>query len=689
MKTARFIASHPVAIIVACGLLCLPAAYGFLTTTVNYDILTYLPQDLDSMKGEKVLDEEFQDASISILILKDMEAREILELEDGIRGLPGVATVLGVHDVLAPTIPMEILPESIRDRISSGDSSLILVKYTGNSSSQSTQEAIGRIRGMAGKRCFLSGMSAILKDTKDLVDRETPLYVTLAVAFSVLVLCLAQESLLVPFVFLVQIGVAILYNLGTNFLFGQISYITKALVAVLQLGVTMDFSIFLLGRYEEERARSPEDLRGAMAGALHSTFLTISGGALTEVAGFLALCAMQLTLGKDIGVVMAKGVLFGLLCTMTLLPSLLLLLDRPIHRLSHRSLMPSFRGTATLVTKRPWVFGLVFLILFVPAVFGRTRVRQYYNLVDSLPPDMDSVAATNMLKSDYGMTTTHFLLVRDTVTRHDLRDLVGKVESVDGVGSVLALDAFLGPLIPEEMLPDGLRGIFSKGGWKLVLVNSVYKAATDEEAAQVDRIASLVKEVDPEALVTGEGVLVNDLVRVAAEDFRRVDLVSIGAICLIIALVFVSLSVPVLMVAGIELAILLNLAFSFFIGQTIPFIATIVIGCIQLGVTIDYAILLVTRYREHLRGGSPKSDAMRRALQASGPSITVSALSLFAATFGVGLISKVSMLRSLCMMIARGALISMAVILFLMPATFLLCEKAVAATSLHWRKKES
>jgi uncharacterized protein len=685
MKLGRLIARHSVLIIVIAAALMVPAAIGFIATRVNYDILSYLPQDLESMKGEAVLDRDFHDAYLSILIVRTMEAKDVIALEERIRGVEGVLTVMGAGDVLSPSVPPEILPDGVRRQLYAGDSTLVLIKYKESGVSPLTQKAIGEVRALAGSQCLLSGVSPILKDTKDLVDRETPLYVLLAVVFSVVVLILTMESPLIPAVFLAEIGVAILYNFGTNIFLGQISYITKALAAVLQLGVTMDFSIFLLNRYEEERARLPDDHREAMARAIHKTFLTISAGGLTEMAGFLSLCVMTLTLGVDIGLVMAKGVVMGLLCTMTLLPSMILVLDGPLHRIRHRPLLPTFTRATGWITRHPRAVSVVFILLFIPALYGNFHVKQYYNLTESLPADMPSMVATNKLKADYHMTTSHFILVHDTVPAYRIRALVTDIKALPGITNALASESLMGPLIPSQIIPEQVRSIFSQNGWELVMVNSEYHAATADENRQVDAITALVKEVDPGAYITGEGVLTKDLIKVAALDFKRVDWVSIVAIFVIILAIFGSVSVPVLMVSGIELSIFLNMAFSWLIGETIPFIATIVIGCIQLGVTIDYAILLVTRFREELRLGRGSAEAMRTAAEASSRSIVTSALTLFAATFGVGLVSKVAILNSLCMMIARGALISMTVILFIMPATFIVSEKVVAATSLNWR----
>jgi Predicted exporters of the RND superfamily len=685
MKLARFISHHSKEILILALVLAIPAAIGYFATPINYDILSYLPQNLGSTKGEVLLDKGYGDASTGILIIEGKKTNEILELKDRLAAIEGVRNVIWTSDVIDPTVPPEMLPAQAREGFYSANNTRMIIRFWESSTSERTMAAIDEIRKAGGKGTYLSGASPIIKDTKDLADRETPLYVILAVIFSVVVLALTMESPLIPIIFLAEIGLAVLYNLGSNILLGQISYLTKALAAVLQLGVTMDFSIFLLNRYDEERKKF-EDHREAMAEAINKTFLTISGGALTEVAGFMALCTMDLRLGADIGVVMSKGVVFGLLGTMTILPAMLLFFDKPIHKLNHRPLLPSFKKTAGFVSKHNVVLSILFVVLLVPAFYGQTHTKQYYNLIDSLPSDMASVEATNKLKTDYNMVTTHFLLVRDDLAPADTRDIIEQVERLPGVTSVLAYEKFAGPLLPDSVIPDSIRGIFRQGGKNLIMVNSEYKASTNELNDQLESIDKIIQPYDSSALVTGEGALTKDLIRIAASDFKRVDIVSIGAVFVIILLILKSLSLPFLLVGGIELAILINMAWPFFVGETIPFIASIVIGCVQLGVTIDYAILLVTRYREEIQSGKNKHEAMNIAIASSARSIVTSALTLFAATAGVSVVSKIAMLQCLCNMIARGALISMVIIIFILPATLVLFEGVVERTTLNWRK---
>jgi uncharacterized protein len=684
MKLATYISRHSKQILIAALVLTIPAAIGFYKTNINYDIMTYLPQNLGSTKGEVLLDKGYGDASIGILILEGKKTNEILELKDKLATIDGVMNVIWTSDLVDASVPPEMLPAQAREGFYSKDSTRIIIRFYEPSTSLRTQAAITQIRKEGGSGAYLSGASAIIKDTKDLADKETPLYVLLAVLFSVVVLSLTMESPLIPIIFLVEIGLAILYNFGTNILLGQISYLTKALAAVLQLGVTMDFSIFLLHRYEEERGKF-EDKRDAMAEAIQKTFLTISGGALTEIAGFMALCTMDLRLGADIGVVMSKGVVFGLLGTMTILPSMLLAFDRQIHKFNHRPLLPKFKRTASFVSRHDAALSFAFLILLVPAIYGQLNTKQYYNLIDSLPEDMASVQATNKLRVQYGMVTSHFILVRDDLPPADVRELLDKIGQVKGINSVLAYEKFAGPLIPDSVIPDSIRGIFRQGGKNLILANSEYKASTAALNDQLEEIDGIVASYDKGALITGEGALTKDLIRIAATDFKRVDIVSIGAVFLIIMFIFKSFSLPVLLVGGIELAISINMAVPFYMGTTIPFIASIVIGCVQLGVTIDYAILLVTRFREEIQNGKDRHGAMSIAIESSARSIVTSALTLFAATAGVSLISKIAMLQCLCNMIARGAIISMIIILFILPATLVLFEGVVEKTSINWR----
>jgi len=692
-KVTGFITKNRLGILIVAFLLLIPAVYGTVRTKINYDILTYLPQHLDSMKGQTVLDKTFSSAATSMLILENTEAKDVVNIKNKVEKVKGVESVIWINDILDITAPKEILPAEIKDIFYNDKkhSTQMIIKFKDSASSSMTMEAIGNIKKIINKQCFLSGMSAIVKDTKDLSDKETPFYVLIAVIFSVIILSLTMESVLIPFIFLLGIGMAIIYNFGTNMFLGQISYITKALAAVLQLAVTMDFSIFLLHRYEQERGRYKHK-EEAMGVAIQKTLVAIGGSAFTAIAGFLALCVMKLGLGVDIGVVMAKGVFLGLISTVTILPSFILTFDKAIHRFKHKSILPDFSKTAKLVTgKYKYVFIILFLLLFIPAFYGQSRAKVYYNLDESLPKSLPSIIGTNKLKTDYNMTTTHFIIIKSTVSSSKVKEMCAKLEDIDGIEKVLAYDKYVGPGIPGIFIPDSLKANFEKDGYKMLLVNSKYKAATDAENIQIDRVIKLVKSYDKSALVAGEGPLTKDLVEIAAVDFKNVNIVSIFAIFIIILLLFKSISLPVMLVGSIELAIFINLGIPYYTGSIIPFIASIVIGCIQLGSTVNYAILMATRYREEIRVNEDKTLAMRKTIQGTARSIVTSAFSFFGATIAVSCVAKIEIIKALCIMLSRGALISMVIILFVLPPILVIFEKLISVTTINWKsaKKQS
>lgn len=686
-RFGRFIAKNRILVVVISILLVFPALYGMISTRINYDLLTYLPQNLDSMKGQEILDKKYSDAATSMLIIEDMEPKDIVKIKEKVSKVEGVNKVIWVDDVLDTTIPKEILPDEARKSFYSGNSTMLIIKFNESPSSENTQQAITDIRKLTNKQCFLSGMSAIVKDTKDLADKETPFYVLLAVVFSVIVLSLTMKSVIIPFIFLAAIGLAILYNFGTNIFFGQISYVTKALAAVLQLGVTMDYSIFLLHRYDEEREKL-EDKNEAMADAIANTIVSITGSSLTTIAGFLALCVMTLALGKDIGIVMAKGVMLGVISTVTVLPALILIFDKPIHKFSHKTILPEFNKVANLVTKNYKAFIVLFLLLFIPAVYGNNHTKVYYNLDESLPKDMESIVATNKLKKEYNMTTTHFILVNDKIEGYKVKEMVDKLEKVDGIEKVLSYDKFIGSSIPESFIPKDIKDIFKQGGYNLILVNSKYKAAREEENTQINEVNKIVKSYDKGAMVAGEGPLTKDLIEIADKDFKHVNVVSIAAIFAIILILFRSISIPILLVSAIELAIFINMGIPFYTGTTIPFIASIVIGCIQLGATVDYAILMTTRFKEEIGNGYDRFEAGKITVKGTAKSIVTSGLTFFAATASVGIVSNMDLIKTLCGMIARGALISMGVILFILPSILIVCEKFISVTTMKWKNGE-
>ena len=680
----KWISNHTKTVLIVTAVLIIPAIFGFINTKINYDILSYLPQNLDSTKGQKVLDDVYSDAATSMLIIEGMPNKDVVKLKEKIKNIEGVENAIWIDDALDISVPKDMLPDDVKKQMFNGDSTMVIIKYNDSVASENTLNAIEKIKSVTNNQCFLSGMSAILKDTKDLADKETPFYVILAVIISLVVLLISMESTFVPIIFLVSIGIGILFNLGTNIIFGEISYITKALAAVLQLGVTMDYSIFLMHRYEEELTRF-ENRKQAMAEAIQTTMLSISGSSLTTIAGFLALCAMDLTLGRDIGLVMAKGVVIGVICSVTVLPALILTFDKLIHKYKHKTIIPNFDNLSKVVTTHYKVFIAIFLILLVPAIYGSNNAKVYYNLDETLPKDMPSIVATNKLKDKFNMMTTHFILVNENVKPYKVKEITKKIEDVKGITSVISYDKLIGPAVPEEFIPKNIREIFKSGGYNLILANSEYKAAKDEENKQIDEIIDIVKSYDKGALVAGEGPLTKDLITTSDRDFKMVSVYSIIAIFLIILIVFKSISVPILLVSAIEFAIFINMGIPYYTGNEIPFVASIVIGTIQLGATVDYAILMTSRFREELRKGYEKHEAILIAVKGSAKSIVTSGLTFFGATGAVAMVSDMSLIRSLCFLISRGALISMAVILLILPSLLLVSEGIINKTSLKWR----
>jgi len=684
-KFGHFIAKHRKLVLLIATFLLLPSFYGMIKTKINYDILTYLPKKLESVKGQEILNDVFENSSTSFLVIENMEEKDVAKIKDKISGIEGVEKIIWVDDFVDTAIPKEALPEELKDTFYRENSTLLMIQFGNESSSDITQDAITEIRGVLNKQCFLSGMAAVLKDTVELADKQTPIYVGLAIALAVLVLSLTLESTIVPFIILISIGYAIMYNFGTNIIFGEISYITKSLAAVLQLGVTMDYSIFLLHRFEEE-SRKIDDKNQAMANAIEKTAASIMGSSLTTIAGFLAIAFMELTIGKDIGLVMAKGVFLGVVSVLTVLPALMLVFDKAIHRFSHKTLLPEFNGLSKLVTKHYKLFIILALLIFLPAFYGERNNEVYYNLDESLPRDMDSIVGFSKLKNEYNMMTTHMILVPSDMPGYKIKSMVDDIEKLEGIEKVISYDKFVGPGIPDNFIPKEVKDKFEQGGYKLILVNSSFKAATDEENAQVAAIYDITKKYDSRTMVTGEGVLTKDLVSIADEDFKRVNVISILAVFFIILLVFTSVSIPLLLVLVIELAIFINMAVPYYMNNSIPFISSIVIGSIQLGATVDYAILLTTRFREEIRNGHNKFEAMEISVRESSKSIFTSGLTFFGSTVGVAIISDMEIVKSLSGMIARGALISTGVILFILPGVLLASEGFIRKTSKNWGK---
>ncbi|MEA4815037.1 MAG: MMPL family transporter [Oscillospiraceae bacterium] len=682
-KIAHALTRKPKLVVVIALLLLIPSLLGYVATRINYDILTYLPDDLESTQGEKLLEEPFEDAATSMLIVENMPSAYTNNLLKEIQDVPGVSNAVWISNLVGIQIPTDFIPANMRDVFYSGDSTMMIIQYDKPGASDETMDAIGQVRSLCNEKCFLAGFSVVVKDTRDLVDRELPIYIGLAVALSLAAMLLTLESSVLPFVFLLSIGMAILYNFGTNIFLGEISYITKAIAAILQLGVTMDYSIFLYRRYVEELPKHADN-RDAMASAIVAAFQSLTGSSLTTIAGFIALCFMQLTLGKDIGIVMAKGVALGVLTVIFVLPALLLIFDKPIRRHVHKTIIPSFSRVNSFVVKHRVVFVVMFVLLFIPALYAQSHTQVYYKLDQSLPQDMPSIVANNKLKSDYDMATSHFVLLDDDISNSDMNDMEAQIRNVGGVTSVISYHSLVGDGIPDFFIPDDIRNILKQGGYQLMMINSKYSAATDAVSTQLDSLESIVKKYDPGAYITGEAALTDDLIATAAVDFKVTNYISIAAIFIIIAIVFQSLTVPAALVLTIELAIFINQGIPYFTGTTIPFVSPTIIGCVQLGATVDYAILMSTRFREEIRNGRDRHEAAHIAATTSDASIITSSLVMFSATFGVSIISDVEIISSICAMLARGALISALMSIFVMPAILCVCEPVFAKTSFHW-----
>ena len=689
-KISQFISSHPKTILLIATLLLIPAIVCYLATNVNYDILTYLPEDLESVQGERILDETFNDAAMAMIVTEDYELRDVSRMKAEIREVDGVRQVMWVDDIADVSIPESMLPKILSSVFYSADgkSTMMMVQFVESGSSARTMQALREIRRIMDKNSFMSGLSAITLDTKELADAQAPLYIAIAIALALIALCFTMRSFALPFITLVSLGYAVLYNMGTNLIMGEISYITQCIAAILQLGVTMDFSVFLIDRYEEEKQKFP-DKADAMSSAIQATFVSVSGSSLTTVAGFLALCFMQFTLGLDIGIVMAKGVLLGLVTVLTVLPAFVLCFDALIQKTAHKSFVPRFGGLNAFVLKHKAVAAIVFVLLFVPSFLGQKSVKVYYNMVNSLPQDIASVVALGKLKDEFDMAGTHFILLPEDAPASDVSAMTEEIKAVDGVTLCLSLHSVVGGAIPLSMLPDNVRSICVKGGWQLMMVNSEYETASDALNAQIEQITAIVKSYCPGAVLTGEGILTKDLIEVTNRDFTVTNIISIGAIFLLILICFKSVSMPVLLVLAIELAIMINESISFLTGTEIPFIAPTVIGCVQLGATVDYAMLMGTRFKEELQRGRDKYEAIRIAADESDRSIFQSASVFFLATFGVYVSCNISIIRSICALLTRGSLISAAVIILCLPSVLVLCEGVINKTSLHWRNSQS
>ena len=682
MHMANAIVKHRILILVLCILLLIPAAIGMQNTRINYDMLDYLPEDMDTVIGQNALMDDFGKGAFSFIVVEDMPRRDVAVLKEKLQQVKHVETVLWYDSLADLSIPMEMLPKKLYDAFNTENATMMAVFFDSATSADVTMDAIREIRSICGRQCFVSGMSALVTDLKDLCEQEEPVYVALAVACACAAMMLLLDGWLVPFVFLASIGVSILLNLGSNWFFGEISYITKALASVLQLAVTMDYSIFLWHSYNEQLAHT-DDHQQAMAQAICRTFSSVLGSSITTVAGFAALCFMSFTLGRDLGLVMAKGVVLGVVGCVTLLPALILLLDKPLQRTRHRSLIPDMRGFSKAICKAFPLLLVLFALLIWPAYSGyaKTNDEVYYDMGQCLPEDMEYVIANSKLSQEFDIASTHMLLVSAQLPRRSTEQMLTEMEQVEGVKYVLGLESVVGPLVPEEILPDSVRSILKSDNWELMLINSEYKVASDAVGRQVEDLNAILKRYDPQGMLIGEAPCMKDMIDTTGHDFQVVNAVSIAAIFLIIALVEKSLSLPFILIAVIELAVFINLGLPHYLGQSLPFIAPICISTIQLGATVDYAILMTTRYKAERAAGRDKREAVGIALQTSAPSILVSGFGLFAATFGVAVYSNIDIVSSMCMLMARGALISVVLVLLMLPALLILCDGIVCRTT--------
>ena len=670
-------------ILIVSIILLFPAALGYFHTRVNYDILTYLPKEIDTMKGQDILLDEFGTGAFSMCVVEGMEDQDISKMRKNMEKVDHVKKILWYDSLADLSIPKTMLPDKVQDAFinEDKDATLMVIFFDSSMSSDETMDAIEELRSVADKQCYISGMSAVITDTKNLSDKEVPIYVLIAVILAVIVLSLTMDSALIPVFFLLSIGMAIIYNLGSNVFFGEISYVTQALAAVLQLGVTMDYSIFLWHSYEENQERFPDDKKRAMAHAISNTLTSVIGSSITTVAGFVALCFMSFTLGLDLGVTMAKGVVFGVICCVTVLPSMILVFDKAIDKTRHKAIIPDLGVISGWVVKHYKAFIVTFIIVLIPALWGYTHYDVYYDLAGTLPGNLDSVIANDKLDETFAMNSTHIILCDSSLEPKEVNEMMSKIDDVDGVKATLGLDSLVGPTVPREMIPSDIKEVVMDENYQMLMISSEYKVASDEVNDQCDKIEKIMKKYDKNAMLIGEAPCTKDLITITNHDFNVVSTVSIGAIFLIIACVFKSISLPIILVAVIEFAIFINMGIPAFTGTKLPFIAGIVIGTIQLGATVDYAILMTTKYRKARYNGVEKQEAITSALGASMQSVIVSALSFFAATFGVGLYSNVDMIASLCSLMARGAIISMFVVIFILPSMFMIFDKIICKTS--------
>ncbi|RGH73626.1 efflux RND transporter permease subunit [Ruminococcus sp. AM31-15AC] len=688
-KFGRGVVKLRVPILIVSVLLLIPSIFGFVSTRINYDILSYLPSDIETMKGQDIMLDEFGKGGFSLVMLDGMDDKDVEKVKEKIEKVDHVCDVLWYDTLADVSLPKEVLPDDIYDFFNTDNSTMMAVFFDEATSADGSLEAVKEIRSIAGEQCFVSGMSSVVEDIKDLTMQEAPMYVVIAVILTSIILALTMDSFLIPLFFMLSVGMAIIYNMGTNFIQGEISFITEALAAVLQLAVTIDYSIFLWHSYKEEKEKHPGDNKEAMAVAIGKTITSVVSSSITTVAGFLALCFMSYELGMDMGIVMAKGVVIGVICCITVLPSMILVFDKALEKTMHKDLVPSLEKPSKFIIKHHAAFIVLFIVVLIPAVYGQINTNVYYNLTDTLPKDLNSVIANTKLDEEYNMATTHMLLVDADMKPKEVNSMLDEMGKVDGVSFSMSLDTLIGPSIPREIVPDSVTKILKSDKWQLMLVGSEYKVASDEENAQIDELSKILKSYDKDGMLIGEAAATKDLIDITDHDFKVVNIVSIAAIFIIILIALRSVSLPIILVAVIEFAITVNMGVPCFTNTTIPFIASVVIGTIQLGATVDYAILMTTRYKTERNAGKDKHEAVTIALTTSMKSIMVSALGFFASTFGVGVYSSVDMISQLCTLMSRGAIISMITVICILPSMLMLFDKVIINTTMGMKKKEN
>ena len=688
-KFGRGVVKLRVPILIVSVLLLIPSIFGFLSTRINYDILSYLPSDIETMKGQDIMLDEFGKGGFSLVMLDGMEDKDVEKVKEKIEKVDHVCDVLWYDTLADVSLPKEVLPDDIYDFFNTDNSTMMAVFFDEATSADGSLEAVKEIRSIAGEQCFVSGMSSVVEDIKDLTMQEAPMYVVIAVILTSIILALTMDSFLIPLFFMLSVGMAIIYNMGTNFIQGEISFITEALAAVLQLAVTIDYSIFLWHSYKEEKEKHPGDNKEAMAVAIGKTITSVVSSSITTVAGFLALCFMSYELGMDMGIVMAKGVVIGVICCITVLPSMILVFDRALEKTMHKDLVPSLEKPSKFIIKHHAAFIVLFIVVLIPAVYGQINTNVYYNLTDTLPKDLNSVIANSKLDEEYHMATTHMLLVDADMQPKEVNSMLDEMGKVDGVSFSMSLDTLIGPSIPREIVPESVTKILKSDKWQLMLIGSEYKVASDEENAQIDELSKILKSYDKDGMLIGEAAATKDLIDITDHDFKVVNIVSIAAIFIIILIALRSVSLPIILVAVIVFAITVNMGVPCFTNTTIPFIASVVIGTIQLGATVDYAILMTTRYKTERNAGKDKHEAVTIALTTSMKSIMVSALGFFASTFGVGVYSSVDMISQLCTLMSRGAIISMITVICILPSMLMLFDKVIINTTMGMKKKEN